>query len=412
MSNICGRELVYAIVLMFGAITFGYVIAYPSPAIPQMQKEFHGLTDFETSFFNAVSSLAAIAGPFITAACLRCIGRRPMTSFIAIFAAISWILMLLVTEERFWFGIIVRALCGVSIGAFSAIIPMYIVELAPPSSTGFFGSLNQLGVATGIFICYIVGTYLDWRPSAIVGASIPACLAALVWLIPESPAVVQQYVAMEDNSTSGCDIWQKKWILPLFVCVMFMFFQQFSGVNAILTNLTTLFESAGVELSPGIASAISSIAQVVSVFIGAVLIEKLGRKVIWIVSFGGITLADLLYALCTRNIIKSTWFPIVVIFLFLLAFGLGAGPIPWFIVSEMFPPSVRPQASSVVSTSNWVLAFLVIEIFPFMENRMGDFGCFMLFAACSLAGTLFGLKYVKNPEDDGHGYEELPNSNQ
>ena len=101
-----------------------------------------------------------------------------------------------------------------------------------------------------------------------------------------------------------------------------------------------------------------------------------------------------------------SWFPIVVIFIFLLAFGLGAGPIPWFIVSEMFPPSIRPPAASAVSVSNWTLAFIVIQVFPYMQDAMKDFGCFMLFAVCSFVGTVFGLFYVKNPEVDQDGFKQ------
>ena len=408
MGKICGRELVYAMVLMFGALTFGYVMAYPSPALPQMEEEFGGLTKFQSSFFNSVTSLCAIFGPFITAALLKCFGRRFVTFVVAVFATVAWLLLLATSKKIFWFGMVCRGLAGLAIGGFSAVIPMYIVELAPPEATGFFGSLNQLGIAIGILFCYIVGNYVSWRPDAIVGASLTICLSILVWLIPESPAVTSG--GQDGGQTeSALVIFSKKWIGKLVVCMMFMFFQQFSGVNAILTNLTTLFQDAGVELESGIASAISSVAQVVAVLIGGFLIDKLGRKVVWVMSFGGVALMDLLYALCRHDSLKEkfpSWFPIVVIFIFLLAFGLGAGPIPWFIVSEMFPPSIRPPAASAVSVSNWTLAFIVIQVFPYMQDAMKDFGCFMLFAVCSFVGTVFGLFYVKNPEVDQDGFKQ------
>lgn len=416
MGKICGQELVYAIVLMFGALTFGYVMAYPSPAIPQMEQEFQGLSDFQKSFFNSVTSLCAIFGPFLTTALLRCFGRRFVTFVVAVFASVSWLLLLVTSKNLFWFGMVCRGLLGLAIGGFSALIPMYIVELAPPEATGFFGSLNQLGIAIGILICYLVGNWVSWRPDAIVGASLTVCLSILVWLIPESP-VVTNGGQSNGGSESACVIFSKEWIGKLVVCMMFMFFQQFSGVNAILTNLTTLFNDAGVSLESGIASAISSIAQVIAVLIGGFLIEKLGRKVVWIMSFGGVALMDLLYALCRHDTLKEkfpSWFPIVVIFIFLLAFGLGAGPIPWFIVSEMFPSAIRPPAQSAVSVSNWTLAFIVIQVFPYMQSSMKDFGCFLLFAVCSFIGTIFGLFYVKNPEperDGFHQYDDLASAN-
>lgn len=389
MGGILGKELLYSAVLMLGAATFGYIIAYPSPAIPSMEEEMN-LSDFEKTYFNSISSLFAIFGPFITSFLLKYTGRRNVTFIVAVTGCAFWCLTLLTRESCFWFGMLARALIGLALGGFSHIVPMYIVELAPEGKTGFFGSLNQLAVATGIVIVYLVGTFLDWFYTAIVGALICLLMCILLWFIPESPAVAESKSTIVQKES----VFQKKYMKPLIVSVLLMFFQQFSGVNAILTNLTQLFKDAGITIKPGIASTISSIAQVISVLCGGFLVEFMGRKIAWGVSLGGISFSLILHVISLKVHMPS-WLPIIIVFLFLLFFGLGAGPLPWFYVNEQFGTSVRPQASSVVSSSNWIFVFIVISIYPSMKNSIEEFGSFLVFAIISVIGTIFGLIFIR-----------------
>lgn len=394
--GICCKELIYAGVLVLGSITFGYVISYPALALLDIEDKW-GIDSKSTqaTFYNSIAALIAIFGTMVCAFLLKFFGRRPTTSIIACFGTLSWGLLLTVRKEYFWFGIVCRGLLGLTIGAFSSIIPMYIVELAPSDVSGFFGSLNQLGIAFGIVIVYLVGNWCDFRWTSVVGMCFTIALSILVWLIPESPAVKAANAEVQ-NEPKG-NIWQKQYRLPLFVCIMLMVFQQFCGINAILTNLADLFQTAGVDIQAGIASAISSMAQVFSVFIGALLVDKFGRRFCWSISFILIVVSLALYA-ASLKVNMGSVFPIIIVFLYLLAFGLGAGAIPWFIVAEMFDDSVRHIAQSIVSASNWTLAFLVMTVFPYMREKLTDFWCFIIFMIISAGSVVFGLIYVKNPQ--------------
>lgn len=70
--GICCKELLYALVILIGPLTFGTIVSYPSPS-GQKIKTALGLNDdsMEWSFYNSVSSLFAIFGPFLTQACLK-----------------------------------------------------------------------------------------------------------------------------------------------------------------------------------------------------------------------------------------------------------------------------------------------------------------------------------------------------
>jgi protein-S-isoprenylcysteine O-methyltransferase Ste14 len=119
------------------------------------------------------------------------------------------------------------------------------------------------------------------------------------------------------------------------------------------------------------------------------------------VSFGGIAITDLLYGLTEFKKFKDahtfrSFFPIVIVFLNLLAFGAGAGPIPWFLVLEMLQDAARASATSFISSLNWVFAFGIVRLFPYLRKGIGLGGSFMLSTAASAIATVFGIFYIKS----------------
>jgi len=60
---------------------------------------------------------------------------------------------------------------------------------------------------------------------------------------------------------------------------------------------------------------------------------------------------------------------IVATFGFVALFEIGPGPIPWFIVAELFSQGPRPAAMAVAGCSNWTSNFLVGMLFPYAEVR-------------------------------------------
>jgi hypothetical protein len=161
MPSYCGATLLYTLILCLGSVTFGFVLAFPSPSTPEMRKEFTGVSDQSFTLYNSISSLVAIFGPFLVnllfAPPLLC-GRRLACFVFAVTGAGFWLLLLPTTASTFWIAIVARALLGITLGAFSALPPMYVVEISPPALTGFYGSFPQLFIATGVTVCYLVGT--------------------------------------------------------------------------------------------------------------------------------------------------------------------------------------------------------------------------------------------------------------
>jgi MFS family permease len=187
MVNIPAKVLLQAVILALGSLTFGYVMGFTSPALPQIKNELKGVKDYLFDLFNSAHALFALLGPFLSRALVSPnlkFGRRWSTVIFAIAGICFWALVL-GTKTSIWIGIVARAGLGVTIGAFSALIPMYIVELSPPESTGFFGTIPQLFVALGIVITNIIGALTkSWRWTAAIGGFIDLALLLGMIAVP------------------------------------------------------------------------------------------------------------------------------------------------------------------------------------------------------------------------------------
>jgi MFS family permease len=398
MVNICIPEFGYSLILALGQLTYGYVLGFPSPVLPQLHKEFPNIDEQYFTFFNSVSALLAITGPLVAVVLLSPklpLGRKKTTFVIAVAGTLLWGAVL-GTARSIWIGIAARAGLGIVMGAFSAVVPMYIVELSPPEARTMLGTLPQLFLASGVVIVNLEGVFLNWRWIALIGAGIDLALCCLIWIVPESPAVGE--IA---NTEVGEPLCSQKWMAKALIACSIMLFRQLTGVNAIITNLTYLFKEAGLPINAGYSSAIGSAGQVVSCLFAGMVIGALSRKIVWIISYAGIAVTDFAYGFYTYPSSHGEFpklFPIFVIFLNLLFFGIGAGPLSWFLVPEMFPTAIRPAANSMAVMCNWLAAFGVIQGFPTLTEYLGEWGAFILFAAISFVAAVFGLFYVQNPE--------------
>lgn len=405
--NICVKELGYAMILLLGPITFGTIMCYPSPTADKIRSDHHLKDDaMEWSFYNSVSSLFAIAGPFVTTGFLKAYhnSRKKVVFTCACLGTAFWLLNCL-TKVHIWAGIVMRAFLGVVMGSYSSISPMYLVEIAPEGTSGFFGSLNQIGIVVGMVLFDFIGPSLSYNEMNYIGAAIAALQAGLIWLVEESPAAIKinEKKQAAINEVKKESLWQKKYAFGLCSGILMMFLQQFCGINAILTNLADIMNESGLDIDGNYQAGIASCSQLIAVVISALIIDKIGRKITWIISCSMIVVFLLIFALNTKYD-WSTVLPLICIFLYQLGFGLGMGPIPWFIIPEYFNDDVRSMATMVVVASNWIFAFVIIFVWPAMKNGMGMFGSLLFFMFISVGAIIYGIFCIHEPKQ--HGDEE------
>jgi hypothetical protein len=81
-------------------------------------------------------------------------------------------------------------------------------------------------------------------------------------------------------------------------------------------------------------------------------------------------------------------FLVIVIFLFVLAYGRSWGPLGWLVPSELFPLEIRSAAQSIVVCVNMIFTALVAQLFLLSLCHL-KYGIFLLFGGLIVVMSCF-----------------------
>ncbi|KAK7463909.1 hypothetical protein VKT23_007245 [Stygiomarasmius scandens] len=192
-----------------------------------------------------------------------------------------------------------------------------------------------------------------------------------------------------------------------------MFFQQWTGVNAILYYAPSIFQNLGLtgNTIPLLATGVVGIAMFLATIPAVIWIDQVGRKPVLVSGAFLMAACHLIVAILT-GLFQSDWpahsaagwAACALVWVFAIAFGYSWGPCGWVLVAEIYPLSVRGKAMSIASSSNWMNNFIVGQVTPLMIQHL-TFGTFIFFGVFSLLGGLFILFLV--PETKGVTLEEM-----
>ncbi|XP_026113596.1 solute carrier family 2, facilitated glucose transporter member 3-like isoform X1 [Carassius auratus] len=397
------------------------------------------------SFAVAIFSVGGMVGSFSVGVVANKFGRRKSMFLVNILALIGGGLMGLCTLcSSFEMIIAGRLVIGLFCGLFTGLTPMYVGEVSPTPLRGAFGTLHQLGVVVGILIAQILGlenllgSQKLW-PLLLALTVLPAVLQCILLpFCPESPRYLlinlneeeqarKALVRLRGYEDVGKDMQEMKeesakmamekkvtipelfriaaYRQPLLIAVMLQLSQQLSGINAVFYYSTGIFKSAGVTqpiyATIG-AGAVNTVFTVVSLF----LVERAGRRTLHLIGLCGMAVSALAMtiALLLKDIEGFRYLSIAAVFAFVAMFEMGPGPIPWFIVAELFSQGPRPAAMAVAGCSNWTANFLVGISFPKLEELCGPyvFIIFMIFLI-----FFFIFTYFKVPETKGRTFDDI-----
>lgn len=191
---------------------------------------------------------------------------------------------------------------------------------------------------------------------------------------------------------------------PFFVGCMLMVFQQFSGINAVIFFSSSILQSGGID-DPNEGGLIVMAVQVVMTGVAVLLMDRAGRRLLLLVSLGGMTIFAGALAAFHYNGAKPAWLALTSLVGYIVFFSLGLGAIPWLIMGEIFPGHVRALAASAATLLNWCLSFIVTESFASLLSALGPANTFTTFAAVCAVGVGFVALCV--PETKGKTFEEI-----
>jgi SP family arabinose:H+ symporter-like MFS transporter len=327
-----------------------------------------------------------------------------------------------------------RFISGLSIGASSVVAPVYISEIAPPKYRGRMVISFQLNVVAGILIAYFSNYLLqgfdgknDWRWMLGVVAIPSAAFSILMIFTPETPRWLVLYkkdddaarkvlALTEDNtdhlierikqsvSSNTERLFQKKHLRLLILAFLIAFFNQLSGINAIIYFAPKVFEMAGIGRSAALFSTVGiGVVNLIFTIIGWSLIDKFGRRTLMFIGSFGYIISLSLIAIAFNSDNHSMI--VYYVFMFIAAHAVGQGAVIWVFLSELFPNAIRASGTSFGCLTHWFFAALVAQVFPFFAATVSGTIIFGFFAFMMVLQLLYVWKMM--PETKGIALENM-----
>lgn len=231
----------------------------------------------------------------------------------------------------------------------------------------------------------------------------------------ELSGIVEHITEAQRAHTSFRDLFSLHYLRALAISLTLMFFQQLSGINAVIFYSVSIFKIAGSSIDGNLCSIVVGLVNFGATFIANVMIDRLGRKILLYISsslmvFSLTVLGAFFYVKDTMpekaDLVKEIgWLPLVSFMLFVVAFSVGWGPIPWLFLGEGLPGKIRGSAGSVATAFNWACTFFVTKTFTDMIHAIGAHGTFWTFGGCTALGLLFTAIFM--PETKGKSLEDI-----
>ncbi|XP_056408757.1 solute carrier family 2, facilitated glucose transporter member 8-like, partial [Hyla sarda] len=314
-SNVQNRNLYLATLgAVLGPLSFGFVLGFSSPAISDLKntEDPRLILDQETaSWFGSIVTIGAAAGGILGGWLVDRVGRKLSLMLCAFPYVLGF--ALIISAQNMWMLLGGRVLSGLASGVTSLVVPVYISETSHSGVRGMLGSCVQLMVVTGIVGAYIAGMVVSWRWLAVVCSVPPVLMVILMCFMPETPRYLinqerraeamaalhflrgpdvdheweyRQIEASGDQQEDGlkmADFMAPSIYKPFIIGILLMFFQQATGINAIMFYADMIFEEAKFQNS-SLASVIVGLVQVVFTAVAALIMDRAGRKVLLVIS--------------------------------------------------------------------------------------------------------------------------------
>ncbi|XP_054906069.1 solute carrier family 2, facilitated glucose transporter member 1 isoform X2 [Poeciliopsis prolifica] len=444
---------------VIGSLQFGYntgVINAPQKIIENFINETYQeryqepiTSGFLTAIWTisvSIFSIGGIFGSFSVGFFVNRLGRRNSMLIANILAFIASALMGFSKMASSWEMLIIgRFVVGLFSGLCTGFVPMYVGEVSPTALRGALGTLHQLGIVIGILIAQVFGLEMimgnaELWPLLLGFLFIPAVIqTVLLPLCPESPrfllinkneenkakTVLKKLRGTTDVSSDMQEMKEesrqmmrekKVTILELFrsplyrqpiiIAIILQLSQQFSGINAVFYFSTSIFEKAKVP-QPIYATIGTGVVNTAFTVVSLFVVERAGRRTLHLLGLMGMAASAVLMTIAMalqENLEWMSYLSIVAIFAFVAFFEMGPGPIPWFIVAELFSQGPRPSAMAVAGFSNWTSNFIVAQSFQYVEKLCGPY-VFIIFTILLLFFFIF--TYFKVPETRGRTFDDI-----
>jgi len=437
VARLDSRLFYWSLTSALAGFLFGFDTVVISGAEQTIQ-HIWGLTPAMHGIAMGAVLYGTVAGSLIGSWPADRFGRRPTLLAIGVLFLLSALGCALAPNVGVF--IAARLIGGIGIGISTVAAPLYISEIAPAAQRGRLAAMFQFNIVLGIVIAFASNALLArvgpdaWRWMLGV-AAVPSLVYTLMCLgLPESPrwlltrkgdrpaalrvlaqvmrgtdpaqleAAADAIVTASAEQTRHAGFWTWRLRVPIVLAFLVAFFNQLSGINAILYFAPRIFALTGLAPQAALLQSVGiGVTNLVFTFVGLGLIDRLGRRTLLLIGSVGylLSLGGCAWAFFTHHESLVPAF----IFAFIAAHAVGQGTVIWVLISEIFPNRYRAAGQSLGSATHWVFAALLTTVFPLMVSAFHP-GAIFLFFFFMMALQL-GWVLTMVPETKGVPLEEI-----
>lgn len=419
----------------------GFLFGFDTVVISGAEQTIQSLWQLSDAMHGLATSAAlwgTVLGAFVGGWPTNWLGRKRTLLWVGLLYFVSAVWSGLATGPVTF--AVARFIGGVGVGVSTVCAPLYIAEISPPGWRGRLAGMFQFNIVFGILVAFLSNALLAgvgahaWRWMLGVEA-IPAILYTLFCLrIPESP---RWLIGMQRRRAEGLEVlrlidpqrgeaelerladeietashvgspreafFSMRLARPIVLAFLIAFFNQLSGVNAVLYFAPRIFKMTGLAEQAALLQSVGiGVTNLIFTFVGLWLIDRVGRRtLLYIGSIGYI--ASL--GLCAWAFHSETYGLVPpCIFAFIASHAVGQGAVIWVFISEIFPNQDRAAGQALGSFTHWVFAALITAVFPTMVSWFPPQVIFLFFSGMMVLQLLWVKLMV--PETKGVPLEEL-----
>lgn len=393
----------------------GFLFGFDTVVISGAEQKIQALWDLGTGMHGVAMAAAlygTVFGSLLGGWPTDKFGRKTTLTFIGILYVISAIGCGFAWNVSSF--VLARFIGGLGIGISTVAAPLYISEISPPAYRGRLAGMFQFNIVFGILVAFASNALLArvgehaWRWMLGVAAFPSIVYTVMCFALPESPrwliarkgdraaglsvlrliepeaspatleAQANEIQAASSERVVSSNFWSHRLAMPITLAFLIAFFNQLSGINAVLYFAPRIFEMTGLAAQAALLQSVGiGVTNLIFTFVGLYLIDRLGRRtLLYIGSFGYIASLGLTaWAFFTQHyaIVPAC------IFAFIAAHAVGQGAVIWVFISEIFPNRHRAEGQALGSFTHWIFAALLTTFFPKMVKDYAPGYVFLFF---------------------------------
>nr|XP_045606380.1 facilitated trehalose transporter Tret1-like [Procambarus clarkii] len=434
------RQVVVGAVVSATMLQVGLMLGWPA-VLPDLQADnstAFNLTDNDVKWLVSSTGLAGMFGNLFAGTLMEAVGPRRLLTLLLMPASVFWLVQAFTPSLPV---IYVGRLGGALVAnVITTITCPLLAELLEPDYRGLLCCLPEFMVSVGLLVAYVQAHRLTWQLATAVSAVplLPLCLLTLA--VPESPfwlarrgrlqeaevsllvlrgrvkhmqknelPDIRRNIEEHPQTTYKDQIKQLRvmeHLQPVAVLVAVFVLRELGGQYAVFSYTVYLFQHAGLHLDAFTCTVLVGVARLIATFVSSLLLDRVGRRPFFIgtsaacaisVALGGFFLL--------LDMPGSSWVPLAAVLMFVVAYGLGVGPIPWVLLGEFLPTPVRFIGASITTFFFAFTLFVVGFVFPELMRVVGAGGSLLIFAFFNV--VLAVVVWIFLPETGGRTLNQL-----